>query len=382
LKKWGLRHRTNGYFLKLWGEIIQMTQKEAACGWTTEEMMKRVVRFDDLIGCKAAFIDAKTPGSHLKENFSIIGAGVSENPAQHVHITEAHGFTFGGARQPPFIKNSLHSHETAETFWVHSSKWRFYWGLNGTDGEAVLEPGDFISLPTYLFRGFENVGEVKGMLLGYLGSDNPGKVTWAPQVLEAARGHGLVLLSDGRLIDTTIGETVPEGAQETQPLTPAQLEKFKKLTAEEMAPFIIRLSDIKESPGITDENVWPGFVERIYPLAGPYYPIKGQRQGGKDWYFNFNLVAVKGAPGQGSPLYCRDVPEVFNPFDGTWQFSWRDAGEEHSLVLKAGDTFTCPVGVYRSFKNIGSEEAVMYVIVGGDVPAPARLTREQTATLT
>src|SRR5215210_2838296 len=151
-----------------------MTQNGTEAGWTPTAMLQRVVRFDDLQGCTAAFIDAKTPGSHLKENFSIIGSGVSENPAQHVHITEPHGFTFGGARQPPRIKNSPHSHETAETFWVHSGKWSFYWGVDGTDGEVILEPGDFISLPTYLFRGFENVGEVKGMLLGYLGTNNPG----------------------------------------------------------------------------------------------------------------------------------------------------------------------------------------------------------------
>lgn len=356
-----------------------MTQPQT--GWTSAEMAKRVVRFDDLIGCTAAFIDAKTPGSHLKENFSIIGAGVSESPAQHVHITEPHGFTFGGARQPPRIKNSLHSHETAETFWVHSGSWKFYWGVDGADGEVILEPGDFISLPTYLFRGFENVGKVKGMLLGYLGSDDPGKVTWAPQVLEAARGHGLVLLKDGRLIDTTVGEIVPEGAEETRPLTPAQLKRFRKLTVENMRPFVIRLADIKNNPGITDEDVLPGFAGRIYPLAGPYYTKGAAHQGGDDWYFNFNLIAVKGRPGQGTPLYNRETSEVYNPFNGLWRFTWLNGEETHSLVLEAGDTFTCPVGVYRSFENIGPEEAVMYVTMGGDTPLRARIAQEQPVTL-
>lgn len=358
-----------------------MTEKVADSGWTTEEMLKRVVRFDELLGCKAAFIDAKTPGSHLKENFSIIGAGVSENPAQHVHITEPHGFTLGGARQPPRIKNSPHSHETAETFWVHSGNWCFYWGVDGKDGEVILEPGDFISLPTFMFRGFENVGEVKGMLIGVLGADDPGKVTWAPQVLEAARGHGLVLLHDGRLIDTTIGETVPEGAHETQPLTPEELKRFKKLTVEDMAPFIIRLADIKNNPGLTDETVLPGFAGRVYPLAGPYYTQGAAKQGGDDWHFNFNLVAVKGDPGQATALYSREAPEVYNPFNGSWRFTWLEGEEEHSLVLGAGDTFTCPAGVYRRFENTGPEEAVMYVVLGGDVPVPAKLGQDRKVSL-
>ncbi len=354
-----------------------MSETGLEISWTTEEMLKRVVRFNDLVPCTAAFIDAKTPGSHLKENFSIIGAGVSESSAQYIHITEPHGFTLGGAAQPPHIKNSPHSHETAETFWIHSGTWRFYWGVEGQDGEVILAPGDFISLPTYMFRGFENVGEVNGMLLGVLGADDPGKVTWAPQVLGAARGHGLVLLQDGRLIDTTIGQTVPPDAAETRPLTTAELERFRKLSLAEMSRYIVRLEDIKNNPGITDENVLPGLSGRIYPLAGPYYTAGEAFQGGPDWYFNFNLVAVKVAPGQSIPLFSRHAPEVYNPFDGKWRFRWADETGEGSLMLEAGDTFTCPAGVYRSFENIGSAESVMYIVLGGDVPAPAELTSNQ-----
>jgi mannose-6-phosphate isomerase-like protein (cupin superfamily) len=304
---------------------------------------------------------------------------VAENPEQHIHITEPHGFTLGGARQPAHIKNSPHSHQTAETFWVHSGTWDFYWGVEGQDGHVILQPGDFISLPAYLFRGFENIGQDKGMLIGVLGADDPGKVTWAPQVLEAARGHGLVLLNDGRLVDTTAGQTVPEGAVETQPLTTAELARFKKLSVEDMQPFVIRLANIKNQPGLTDEKVLPGFANRIYPLAGPYYTSGAAHQGGEDWYFNFNLVALKGAPGQATPLYNREAPEVYNPFDGTWRFSWLEGDREHSLVLEAGDTFTCPAGVYRRFENAGPGEGVLYVVLGGDVPAPAQLSQAQAA---
>jgi hypothetical protein len=61
----------------------------------------RIVRYADLKPCYNAFIDTRTPGSEAKENFTIIGPGVSENPDQHVHIAEPHGFNIGGARQPP-----------------------------------------------------------------------------------------------------------------------------------------------------------------------------------------------------------------------------------------------------------------------------------------
>jgi hypothetical protein len=53
---------------------------------------ERLIRFEQLMPCKAAFIDAKTPGSHMKDNFSIIGGGVSESKHQRVNLTELQGF--------------------------------------------------------------------------------------------------------------------------------------------------------------------------------------------------------------------------------------------------------------------------------------------------
>ena len=44
------------------------------------KMEDRIVRYGELIPCKTAFIDAHTPGSDQKENFTIIGGGVSESP--------------------------------------------------------------------------------------------------------------------------------------------------------------------------------------------------------------------------------------------------------------------------------------------------------------
>jgi hypothetical protein len=62
---------------------------------TPQEMEQRIVRYGDLRPCKTAFIDAHTPGSNQKENFTIIGGGVSESPDQHVHIKDTPGFNIG-----------------------------------------------------------------------------------------------------------------------------------------------------------------------------------------------------------------------------------------------------------------------------------------------
>ena len=40
---------------------------------TQYTMDDRIVRYGELVPCKTAFIDAHTPGSDQKENFTIIG---------------------------------------------------------------------------------------------------------------------------------------------------------------------------------------------------------------------------------------------------------------------------------------------------------------------
>ena len=142
---------------------------------TPTEMERRIVRHGDLVPCRSAFIDAHTPGSDRKENFTIIGAGVSESADQHVHLQETPGFNIGAAGQPPKCRNSLHLHRTAEVFFVLTGRWRFFWGRWGTAGEVVLEEGDIFDIPTGIFRGFENIGADYGMLMAILGGNDAGR---------------------------------------------------------------------------------------------------------------------------------------------------------------------------------------------------------------
>ena len=210
-----------------------------------------IVRFNELIPCRTAFIDAHTPGSDQKENYTIIGAGVSESPDQHVHLSKTPGFNIGAAAQPAGCTNSLHSHRTAEVFIIHSGKWRFFWGLYGDKGEVVLDPGDVISLPTHMFRGFENITELNesnpngyGFMFAVLGgNDSGGGVLWAPQVIEAARAHGLVLLENGLLIDTHNGESIPDGIVPRKPLEGAELEAFDQNNIEDPSRVLARKSE-------------------------------------------------------------------------------------------------------------------------------------------
>ena len=59
---------------------------------TRVKLSQRLIRYEQLMPCKAAFIDAKTPGSHLKDNYSIIGGGVSESKHQNVNFPKNTAF--------------------------------------------------------------------------------------------------------------------------------------------------------------------------------------------------------------------------------------------------------------------------------------------------
>lgn len=314
---------------------------------TQHDMTARVVRYGDLQPCKTAFIDAHTPGSDKKENFTIIGGGVSESPDQHVHITIPHGFNVGAAGQPPHCRNSMHNHRTAEVFFVLSGRWRFFWGEKGDAGEVILDEGDIINIPTNIFRGFENVGTDYGMIMCLLGGDDAGGgVDWAPHVIEDAKAHGLILGDNGKLYDSKKGQGLPEGVKPMPLLTSEELDKV-------------------DCP--TGAEVVGGHVRRyrdLVALAGDG-PVKviGENGAMRDKPgFEVDFLTRANAREE---MHVHDKPSVLMPVKGHWRVDW-DGG---STTLAPGDTMSVPEGLSHSAVPSMTGEAALYHVIGTDDPA-------------
>ena len=330
-----------------------------------ELVRSRLVRYADLRPCRNAFVDSRTPGSEQKENFTIIGPGVAENPDQHVHVGVPHGFNIGAARQPPRCLNSQHSHETAEVFVVLTGTWAFRSGDRSQDGEVILNPGDVISLPVRMFRGFENIGASEGFMFAVLGGDDPGRVTWAPYVFEAARNFGLILLENGRLIDTTIGQTVQHDVATMRPTTQADVDRLKRFSTQDLRACVRLTTDMTPAPASVLSTHASGPVHES-PIIGEASPAEGTPVGPLGGSHGFHLRRVAMAPGSAVPRHMRLEEEVLLMFEGVL----RVEVDEESIDLGAGDVLSVPKQLPRRFRNVTAEPAVVYVVRGGDYPSP------------
>jgi mannose-6-phosphate isomerase-like protein (cupin superfamily) len=314
---------------------------------TPEQMEARIVRYGELRPCKTAFIDAHTPGSNQKENFTIIGGGVSESPDQHVHIKETPGFNIGAAGQPPKCRNSLHSHRTAEVFFVLKGRWRFFWGRWGKAGEVVLEEGDIINIPTGIFRAFENIGTDYGMIMAVLGGDDAGGgVIWAPQVITDAKDYGLVLGKNGKLYDTKKGQNLPDGIPPMPLLDDDELKAFPEPTTLDVVPnHVARYWDMM---ALADKQP--------VKVIGPDAMLRDKPGFEVDFITRGSLADA---------TYSTPRHEILMVMRGYWKMKWG----AYEKILAPGDTCAVPPGLKHAIEPSMTGEASMFRVRNTDDPA-------------
>ena len=315
----------------------------------------QIVKYGELIPCRTAFIDAHTPGSNRKENFTIIGGGVSESADQHVHIKDTPGFNIGAAGQPPKCRNSLHTHHTAEVFFVLSGRWRFFWGRWGNAGSVILETGDIFDIPTGMFRGFENIGSDYGMIMAILGGDDAGGgVLWAPQVIEDAKAHGLILGDNGKLYDTAKNEHLPETVNPMPVMRDDVLALMAEPDISEIVPrWVARYLDLKALAQNRPVDVI-GENGLIFDRPG------------------FDVFFQSGSADTSS--YSTDSYEVLMPVKGHWKL----ITDRQTYYIGPGDTAFIQPGVERHLSASMAGEAALYRVRNTDDPAgPSWMERSE-----
>ncbi|PLY47747.1 cupin [Lelliottia sp. F153] len=323
---------------------------------TPAQAKSRVITPDEMVSCNLAFIDCKLPGSHLKQNYSFIGPGVTQSSAQVVNIPEPHGFNIGAAAMPKGVTNNLHLHFTAEVFLIHEGTWRFRWGANG-ENEAEFSAPAILSIPTWIFRGFTNVSpqETCGMVYTVLGGNNTGGIIWHPSILAAASEYGLYLSKDNMLIDVNAGDTLPDASQLLTPLRPEEIAALRHYSVEEMRQRAVTGDDRRWSEDGLLDSVLPGHGGEIAPVIG--FGMSQDRHSApaivNPHGFSVEWLRLAAEHVVGRHL-CPDV-QVIMVFKGSLKVTWNQAGEEVSVIAPERSVISVPANSWRQYCAVGGD---------------------------
>ena len=124
-------------------------------------------------------------------------------------------------------------------------QWDLHWGFHPDPFKARIGPGDIASVPTWIYRGFQNMGQDEGFMFTALGQDDTGGILWGPQTLQAARDQGVHLTEDYRIIDENSGQIWDASSMKRlQPMTNAEISQLKHWPIEAMKQRVVRHSEL------------------------------------------------------------------------------------------------------------------------------------------
>ena len=308
-------------------------------------MTERIARFNELTPSTLPFVEGRIEGHKERKNYSIVGPGVAEDSQQSVKISEPHGYNLGAVSANPKNGSGLHSHTTAEVFLIYSGNWRFYWGADGRN-EIILSKGDIISMPTNMFRGFENAGDEEGLIFVVLGNDDPGIITWVPNVLIKAKETGLALLDDNSLVDLKESE-IPPNRKLLEPITNEMLQKFDNYQIHEIEKFICRFKNQ------TNHEIDLKNGIKLIQIIGSNFSNNKY-----DHLINhntgFNLSILKAKKGLIEDLIF-DKPTILFSQKGTWKVKI----EKDEFNINSKDTFSIPLNTKVSISIDNNEECFL-----------------------
>lgn len=337
---------------------------------TQEQLRQRFIPFDSLRYSTDAFIDYRIPGCAPKKNYALIGPGVSQNPNQPVSLREKHGFQVGGVAMPAGTTNPPHMHFTAEVFICAKGSWQMHWGFDPDPLKAGIGEGDIITVPTWIYRGFQSLGPDDAFMFTALGRDDTGGILWGPWTLEAAREQGVHLTDDYRIIDEQLGQKWSDADKRLQPMTPQEIAALRKWTPEQMARRVVRFADLDWSHDALLDSSLPGCGGAIAPVIGLGMSQERNHLAPVHNTHGFSIEWLRLPAGGGMSRHTLTDKQVLVVYRG--QVEIRIDGSDAPVAITAQgsaqgwDSYAMPADSWRSYRNTGSDEAVVLVITSGD----------------
>ena len=329
------------------------------------ELHRRIIDPSRFVADASAFVDVHLPRSAGKTSYSFIGPGVTQNELAPTNIAEPHGFCVGAAGLEPGMVNNSHLHYTAEVFVCLTGKWRMIVGLDATQ-ELVIGPGDVFSVPTWVFRAFENVGDAPGLLYTFLGGDDPGGIVWSPKVLRAARETGYVLDEDDKV--RRVEELCPDEPV-LQPLPDDVVTKVEHYTTAELESRVVRHARRRwqERPllsGVLAEHrvsvapvIGYGLTEHRRPSSAIAHP------------HGFSVQWLRIEPGSSLGVHRIDRPAAMLAMDASVGLAF-GLDETATRSVAPGSVVSLPARAWRDIVNLRGEPAEVVLAISGEGRAP------------
>ena len=328
----------------------------------------RLVKRGDMVACGVAFIDCKLPGSTLKENYSIIGAGVTQSDDQVVNLQDEHGFALGAAAMPHGVTNNLHMHFTAEVFIIFRGEWLFRWGADGREGEIIGRAGDVVSIPTWIFRGFTNIGADDGWIFTALGRDRTGGVVWHPTILNGAAEHGLFLRKNNMMVDVSTGVERPADEELITPLSDEFIGSMRRYSVDEMRGRVTAADERRWSARALLQSTLPGHAAAMAPVIG--WGMTEDREA-QPKVFNphgFSVEWLRIEAGASVGPFRIEPKQVLIVQEGAVEVALGLDGDDR-VVADAWDVFSTPGGEWRTLRAVGDGPVTIALVTSGDARA-------------
>ncbi len=337
---------------------------------TPEALQERFIPFSSLRYSTEAFIDYCLPECQPKYNYALIGPGVSQNPKQPVSLREHHGFQVGGVAIPHGRINPPHMHFTCEVFICTRGQWRVQWGFNPEASAADIGEGDILSVPTWLYRGFTNIGVDDGFLFTALGGDNTGGILWGPSTLAAAEKQGVRLTEDYQIIDSRRGDTMPEGARPLQPMSAQEIAELRVWSAAEMAQRTVRFADLLWSQHGLLDSALPGCGAQVAAVIGLGLSQDRNTQAPVTNTHGLSMEWLRVPAGGSVSRHRLREKQVLITKRGRLDVTVdTTAGPVcHTAVGTdtTWDSFSLPANCWRALRNSGPGEALALLLTAGD----------------
>ena len=337
---------------------------------TSAALRERHIPFSSLQAATEAFIDYAIPECTPKFNYALIGPGVSQNPKQPVNLREPHGFQVGGVRMLNGGVNPPHMHFSCEVFICTRGDWRIQWGFNPEVLHADIGAGDIVSVPTWLYRGFTNIGADDGFLFTALGRDRTGGILWGASTLARAAEQGVLLSAEHRIIDTRRGESLRDGERLFQPMTEVEAAALRAWPLEAMSRRLVRWADLAWSPHALLDSPLPGCGGQIAPVVGLGLIQDRDAAAPVAHSHGVSLEWLRLPPGGQVSRHRLAEKQVLTVWQGELTLSL-DAEDGPCDFLLNGrdsgwDSFSVPADIWRSLRNNGSTELRVLLMTAGD----------------